>query len=256
MKLVLVTLLIIYAAPASAKSLWIAQSTTFELRSALKAGANTVIIPTAGTEQNGPYLPIGKHHEVVSYNAQQIAEKLGQTFIAPVLDYTPEGRIQPPEGHMRFAGTISLREETFERVLEDAARSLKQHGFTRICFLGDSGPNQAPQARVAERLNKEWEGQDARVLSVDAYYNEGQGSANAWLQSMGEKMEAIGTHAGISDTSQMMAIKPITVRPLPSAAPAQDSGVVGDPRHATAAYGKHILDARVNAAVTQISAWR
>jgi creatinine amidohydrolase len=55
---------------------------------------------------------------------------------------------------MRFAGTITLPEEVFTKVLEYAARSFMQHGFTDIALIGDSGGNQVGQKAVAEALNK------------------------------------------------------------------------------------------------------
>lgn len=248
-------LLLLCAAPAHAASVWLNDLTSPEVQAAIGQGATTVIIPTAGTEQNGPYMPLGKHHYVVEHVAERIAQTVGGTLVAPVLDYVPEGRISPPEGHMAFAGTISLREETFEAVLEDAARSLRQHGFTLICFLGDSGPNQAPQQRVAERLNRAWAGQGAQVLAVNDYYDENKAQV-AWLEAQGETPDAIGSHAGILDTSQLMAVRPESVKPLPEDAPGPDMGVVGDPRHASAAYGRHLLQARIDAAVAQIQAAR
>jgi creatinine amidohydrolase/Fe(II)-dependent formamide hydrolase-like protein len=246
-----VMILFLASSPVLAAGLWLNDLTWPEVKAAQKAGAKTVIIPTAGTEQNGPHMVLGKHHYVVSHAAERIAGVLGNTLIAPVLDYAPEGSITPPEGHMAFPGTLSLRESTFEAVLEDTARSLKQHGFRRICFLGDSGPNQAPQARVAERLNKEWAAEGVRVLAVASYYDQNKAQA-AWLQGQGESAAAIGTHAGILDTSQLLAVRPGAVRRLPKKALTAESGVDGDPRHAHAEYGRHILQARIDAAVAEI----
>ena len=52
--------------------------------------------------------------------------------------YVPEGDVNPPTGHMSFAGTITLPQDVFAKVLEYAARSLKQHGFLDIALIGDS----------------------------------------------------------------------------------------------------------------------
>jgi Creatinine amidohydrolase len=64
---------------------------------------------------------------------------------------------------MRFAGTITLPQGVFSKVLEYAARSFKQHGFLDIALVGDSGGNQAGQKQVAEALNSEWVATSARV---------------------------------------------------------------------------------------------
>src|SRR5439155_1385451 len=77
-------------------------------------------------------------------------------LVAPVLPYVPEGRVDPPTGHMRFPGTITVPEDAFDKVIEYAARSLKQHGFRDIVFLGDHGSYQQEEAAVAQRLDREW----------------------------------------------------------------------------------------------------
>ena len=103
--------------------------TWIEVRDAIAAGKTTVIIPTGGTEQNGPHMVLGKHNFLVKYKAGEVAKRLGNALVAPVMAYVPEGNIDPPTGHMRFAGTITTPDEVFAKVLEYAARSLKQHGF-------------------------------------------------------------------------------------------------------------------------------
>ena len=87
-----------------------------------------------------------------------------------MLAYVPEGGLAPPTGHMRFPGTITLPDESFQRVLESAARSLRLHGFRDIVLLGDSGPNQAGQRAVAARLNRAWARTPVRVHAIDEYY--------------------------------------------------------------------------------------
>src|SRR6266571_5002696 len=113
-----------------------------EVRDLIRAGKTTIILPTGGTEQNGPHMALGKHNTRVRVNAEAIARRLGNALVAPVLAYVPEGRVEPPTGHMRYAGTITLPDPWFEKVLEFAARSFKAHGFRDIVFIGDSGENQ------------------------------------------------------------------------------------------------------------------
>ena len=115
-----------------------------------------MIIPTGGTEQNGPHMVLGKHNWLVKYKAGEVAQAPGRRLVAPVVAYVPEGEINPPTGHMRFPGTITTPQDVYAKVLEFAARSFRQHGFKEIAFLGDSGGNQAGQKLVADALNKEW----------------------------------------------------------------------------------------------------
>lgn len=105
----------------------------------IAAGATTILVPIGGTEQSGPYIALGKHNARAKFLAGAIAQRLGSALVAPVIAYVPEGSINPPAAHMRFPGTISISESTFEAMLESTARSFKQHGFRDIIFLGDHG---------------------------------------------------------------------------------------------------------------------
>src|SRR6185503_6624663 len=191
-------------------TVFLEELTWTEVRDAIRAGKTTIIFPTGGTEQNGAHMVLGKHKVIVKHAAEQIARKLGNALVAPVLAYVPEGDVDPPTGHMRYPGTITLPEEYFMRVAEYAARSFKASGFKEIVFIGDSGPNQRGLQRVAALLNKEWARGDVRVHFVGDYYSED--AFTRWLEAQGETQATIGTHAGISDTSQLMAVDPKGIR--------------------------------------------
>ena len=120
-------------------TIWIEEMTWLEIRDALAEGASTVIVSTGGIEQNGPYVAMGKHNYVPEGACEGIARRLGDALCAPIIKLVPEGNVNPPSGHMQYTGTISVRQETFEAMLEDVGRSLKQHGFEHIVYIGDSG---------------------------------------------------------------------------------------------------------------------
>ena len=229
-----------------------------EVRDRMQHGTNTIIIPTGGTEQNGPHIAIGKHNWIVKTTSGEIAKQLGNALAAPVLAYVPEGRISPPEGHMMFPGTISVREENFALVLEDAARSFKQHGFKHICFIGDHGGNQAMQQQVADKLTTEWKDEGVTVLQVANYYIDKD--ADDWVatQNLAKKLhvENGSAHAGFMDAAEIMAVNPNGVRPALikhyTEKDFPENGAMGDPSEATAEYGKALLGFKVKAAVEQI----
>ena len=226
-----------------------------EVREALAAGTTTVIIPTGGTEQNGPHMVLGKHNYLVRHKAGEVARRLGNALVAPVMAYVPEGDVDPPTGHMRFPGTITTPPEVFEQVLEFAARSFKEHGFLDIALLGDSGGNQASQAAVAERLNRAWAATSVRVHHLTDYY---PGPGDAWLVTQGERPEDVGSHAGMHDTASLMFLNPSMLRldKLEPSTRGDGSGVVGNPARSTAAYGERILEMQIDAAVRQIRTLR
>jgi creatinine amidohydrolase len=236
-------------------SVFLEDLTWVEVRDAISAGKTTVIIPTGGTEQNGPHMALGKHNYLVKYKSGEVAKRLGNALVAPVIAYVPEGEINPPTGHMRFAGTISLPEDVFSKVLEYAARSLRQHGFIDIALIGDSGGNQAGQKLVADTLNKEWATTNVRVHHITAYY---PGRGDDWVMAQGVSAEDVGTHAGTHDTSSLMYLNPSLLRfsrmGLGKAGDGQ--GHVGNPAKATALFGQQILAMQVEDAATQIQELR
>jgi creatinine amidohydrolase/Fe(II)-dependent formamide hydrolase-like protein len=195
---------------------------------------------------------LAKHRIIIRAAAERIARTLGNTLVSPIINHVPEGGIDPPTGAMRYPGTITLPNVYFMKVVEYAARSHKAHGFTNIVLIGDSGGNQRGMKEVADALNAEWRGGATRVLFVADYYS--NNGVDTWLESMGESKEAIGSHAGIAGTSQVLAVAPEHVR-LDARKPGggfAGSGVTGDPTKATVEYGKKGIELKAEAAVRQI----
>ncbi len=250
----LVLVLLAFAYPLFAQvpdTVFLEELTWTEVRDAIQAGKTTVIIPTGGTEQTGPHIVLGKHNFIVKHTAEQIARRLGDALVAPVVAYVPEGELDPPTSHMRFSGTITLPNEYFMKVVEYAARSFRVHGFKDIVLIGDSGGNQDGLKTVSEMLNKEWANSDIRVLFVSDY-NSGTAFRD-WLQSQGETAESIGGHGGIPNTSEVMAVDSNQVR-LDKRAKSTEtlpSGVTGDSTRASIRYGMKGLELKIEAAVAQ-----
>ncbi len=233
----------------------VAEMTWVEVRSAIDAGYTRVIVPSGGIEQNGPHMVLGKHDYIVGWTAERIAAELGRTLVTPVVSFVPEGSYAPPTGHMRFPGTIGVTEQVFAGVLEGIARSLKAGGFKTICFIADHGGSMQPQADVAARLSREWAAEGIKVISVDDYYKAAGDQQSRLLEAQGETPSTIGQHAGITDTSELMAVHPAGVdltRLTNVPFKAERTGFDGDPRRASAKRGKALLDLKVKAAVRQI----
>lgn len=236
--------------------MYLEELTWTELRAAIDGGKTTVIIPIGGTEQSGPAIVLGKHNERVRFLAGKIAQALGNAIVAPVIAYVPEGSIDPPTSHMRFAGTISIPDAVFERNLEYAARSLRVHGFRDIVLLGDHGGYQSDLTAVADRLNRDWAKSSTRVHAIVEYYRASEEGFAALLRERGFGDDEIGTHAALADTSLMLAVDPSAVRTelLKSAtAPGPAQGVYGgDPRRATAQLGQLGVERIVSETVAAI----
>lgn len=227
---------------ATATSNRLEELTWTEVRDRVAAGTTTILVPIGGTEQSGPHLVLGKHNVRVKVLADEMAKQLGNALVAPVIAYVPEGSITPPTAHMRFAGTISISDATFEALLESTARSFKQAGFRDVVFLGDHGGYQKNEDKVAQKLNREWAKDPAcRVHALLDYYRVTQTAYVAALRSKGFSEAEIGQHAGLADTSLSLAIDPSSVRKdVMVGAKSSDKalGVSGDPRQSTAELGQ------------------
>jgi creatinine amidohydrolase/Fe(II)-dependent formamide hydrolase-like protein len=238
---------------AAPGSVYLEDLTWTELRDAIKAGDTTIIIPVGGTEQNGPHMALGKHNTRVKVLAGRIASTLGDTLVAPVLAYVPEGNISPPSEHMRFPGTISIPDQAFKATVLGAARSLKQAGFTHVVLLGDHGGYQHLLKDVAAELNREWAGTPARAHFIDDYYRASTTAYAQALRAKGLSDAQIGSHAGTADTSLQMAVDPAQVRAdRLEGAEKPATGVIGDPRPSTAALGQLGVDLIVTQTVAAI----
>jgi creatinine amidohydrolase/Fe(II)-dependent formamide hydrolase-like protein len=237
-------------------TLEIADMTWVEVRDAIARGHDTALVPSGGIEANGPHMVIGKHQHIVAATARMIAEGHGRMLVAPVIAHVPEGEFEPPAGNMALPGTIGVTEATFEGILEGTARSLKAAGFRRIAFIADHGQSQAPQARVATRLDAEWGKAGVRVIALDAYYTQGDRAQQALLKARGETPATIGDHAGLQDTAELLATHPAGVRleRLSRLLPAMErDGSSGAPQRATPELGRELLRLKVEAALAQLA---
>ena len=235
-------------------SVWIEELTWMEVRDALAAGKTTAIIPTGGIEQNGPYVATGKHNYVLQGACEGIARKLGNALCAPIIKLVPEGNIEEPSGHMRYPGTISLRQETFRMVLDDVASSLKAHGFTDILLIGDSGGNQSGLEATAKALNERWT--DATAYYIPEFYD--YAAVLAYMEDELGLPETAddGFHDNYYITSLMMVTDPTTVRyeQRVAAGKATINGLSIAPKEKTIAIGKKLMQFRVDQTVRAIIA--
>jgi len=233
----------------ASKPLQLSELTSPEVADLIADGYKRVVVPTGGVEYNGAHLALGKHNRVVSFAALAVAQELGKTLVAPVIDFVPEGQISPPSGHMVHAGTISVRVETFEAILEDVTRSLIQHGFEEVLFIGDSGWNQQPQASVAERLNTEFASSTIQIFHLNDYY--AGNDQVSWLEEQGFNQQQVGFHAGLRDSSELLFVDAKQVRMKQLFNSGQTDNVSGVYWKASKTIGEKMLQLKVNAALRQ-----
>ena len=245
------------AIPASAqqRSVWIDDLTWTEVRDAIAAGKTTALIFVGSSEQNGPHMAIGKHNFIARYCAEQIAGKLGDALVYPVIPFAITGDAAAKTAHMRFPGSVTLPPDVFSGLVRAVAQSALSAGFKLVALMGDHGGGQEEMARVAQALDPQAKKSGARVLYVGDLYTKADTQFDELLAKRGISSKEL--HAGIPDTSAVMFLGADKwIRKDQIAAANEANGVQGSPSLATAELGKLYLDMKIDNAVNQIKAFR
>lgn len=191
-------------------TVFIEDMTWMEVRDALETGKTSIIIATGGIEQNGPYVALGKHNFVLRQDCEAIARLLGNALVAPIVPFVPEGHHSPKTHHMRYPGTISITEATFERLLIEIATSFKIHGFQQIFLLGDSGDNQYGMDQVAKKLSTQWKSHPTTIHYINEYYAPAE--ITEWLRKLGINEIDEGLHDRFRYEAQIATLDPRHIR--------------------------------------------
>lgn len=204
----------------------------------------TVILPLGSTEQHGPHLPLDTDTVIASYIASRVQQSLGAgAVVAPALPYGASGE------HQDFAGTVSIGTDALEHLLVEWARS----AFTwssRLIIINGHGGNADAVSRAERTMAAE--GRDVVVCHCS--------------------VPGMDPHAGIAETSMMLAIDPDRVMldaavpgntaPLTELLPrmraagvraVEASGVLGDPTGADPDLGHRFLDQMVRSIVEVVT---
>jgi len=233
-------------------ALFIDEMTWMEVRDAMKAGKDTVLVAAGGIEQNGPYVVTGKHNVVLRATTRAIAKKLGNALVAPIVGFAPEGDFDPPTDHMKYPGTIGVTEDTFRRLLTDVCSSLRVHGFRNILLIGDHGPDQDGLEQVAADLARKWADGKTRVRYIAEYYDDCD--VAKWLAGQGLKEVDEGLHDDFMMEAQMLVVDPSTVRMKERLAAGRFriNGIDLAPAEKTAEWGRRIVEFRADKTVEAI----
>jgi creatinine amidohydrolase len=202
-------------------------------------------IPLGSTEQHGPHLPLDTDTRVAAALAVGLAERRGDVLVAPALPYGAS------DEHAGFPGTLSTGTAALEAVLVALVRSAAALCRGTVLVCGHGGNREALDGAVL-RLRAE----GRRVLG--------------WMASV----PGGDAHAGRTETSLMLALRPRLVRrgraaagdtrPLAELMPRLRSagvaavsanGVLGDPAGASATEGRRLLAALLDDLAVRVAAW-
>lgn len=249
------------------RSLDTTELTWTEIKEALDAGYDTILVAAGSIEQHGPHLPEMTDTLIGTHLVRAVAERAGLALQGPTIT------MGCSEHHMAFAGTVTLRPDTFKAVARDVATSLALHGFRTIAFIPSHGGNFGPLAElVAELEGKIGEARIVAYTDLISFVRV-QHEASA---RFGITTEAAGAHAGEHETALDLLLRPDLVRmeqaaegyvgPFDAAVSERiyregmpaltQNGILGDARPATAKHGRAYLEAMADHLADWIEAQR
>ncbi|EGD41827.1 putative creatinine amidohydrolase [Nocardioidaceae bacterium Broad-1] len=246
----------------------LAEMTTLEAARSAEAGT-VVVIPVGAFEQHGAGLPLATDQIRAEALAEAVAAALpGKVVIGPGV---PVG-VSPH--HQAFAGTVSLRPTLFAAVVREYVESLAAHGWRRFLVITGHGGNNATLGTLAQELLRDRPDLELAWTPVTTLAKD----AVATME-----LSPVSGHSGEAETAQMLHVAPHLVRhdlltpgtttpdeldPLarlarsvsqPAVALPYDrlspTGVLGDPRRATAEDGRAILAEATDRIVAFIKEW-
>jgi len=234
------------------------------------------VLPVGTVEQHGPHLPFTTDTDIV-------------TAIAVAVERAnPDGIVLLPTlwlghstHHMRFPGTLDVRQMHYIAVIQDLCRSILSMGATKIFLLNGHGGNDVPVRAGLREVKTELADREAVHVLYAAYWMLAAASIREIRES---ELGGVG-HACEMETSLMLHLHPQRVRmelarrdgpkhtspyrkaDMQYAKPVyavnefheiSESGVVGHPDLATAEKGRRFFDAivrDVSAFAEDLLAW-
>ena len=228
---------------------------TWKQVDALSREETLLVLPTAAVEQHGHHLPLATDTLLNNYMLGKGLALLPAEM--PVYALPPICYGKSNE-HIGFPGTLSVSAATFMAVIRDIGASVAASGFKKLVLFNTHGGNAAMVDVMARDLRAEF---GLRTFAL-------HGSCGASFEGLAPQERAYGFHAGEVETAFLLAAAPELVdrsaytvnyiadvsKPellLPENAAATfawltrdiaPSGVLGDPRPATAEKGERWIE--------------
>ena len=230
-----------------------------------------VVVPVAAMEQHGRHLPLATDSMLLGEVVRRVEPRLGRdALFAPLL------WLGNSHHHLEYSGTLSAGPRTYLDLVNDLFENLLGHGFRRILFLNGHGGNITPAKQATFEVRQRHRARTDLLLLFASYWDFArpeQGRSDLVQSSVG--------HACEWETSMMLAIRPDLVKEFRTLGPmdmgysfepayrgwitqerrptgGDAPGHLGDPRHASADKGEHLLAsyaAGVEAFLERVIGW-
>jgi len=156
-----------------------------------------IILPIGSVEAHGYHLPLGTD----MFQPLWLAEKLAENFHALILPPIHYGWTKSLSS---FPGTISIGFDTLKNLVEEILREVVKHGGRKILIISGhaSSAHMAALRLACEKIVKE--NVEVKLMLLSDYY--------IAYQYRGEIVPEDDSHAGVIETSRIMAIRPELVK--------------------------------------------
>lgn len=154
------------------------------------------VLPVGAIEQHGPHLPVSVDRDLVEAVLDRALPLLSPNqnlLILPMLAISKSGE------HGRHPGTLSLSADTLLATLRDIGASVARAGVQRLVFLNGHGGNTAALDIAARDLRIEHN----MIVATCTWFGFAE-----WEGVVPSEALSYDLHAGDSETSPMLAIKP------------------------------------------------
>jgi creatinine amidohydrolase/Fe(II)-dependent formamide hydrolase-like protein len=164
-----------------------------------KEGKTTVIIVNGGTEQRGPQDVLGGHTIMGHNKGVEVAKKLGNALNGYTVPFSLAS------GDDVHNGGAGLSSDLFKAVNLAEIDNMVKNGFRYIFVMGDHGGGQAEMKEVAAHADEKYSTQGVHVAYISDFYYKAHTDFEQYCY---DHKIPIPSHAGVSDTSEMMYWEP------------------------------------------------
>lgn len=228
-----------------------------EVRDEIEKGRDTIVVCFGAVEQHGHHMPMGTDSMLGDELGRALAEHFN-AFHAPTI------QVGCSRHHLAFPGTMSIEPETFASVVSDIVRGWAGHGFKRIILVPTHGGNFVPLAMAKERISQIDGVKVVAITDLSILVN----ATLVLGAELGIPASEGGIHGGEWETSMMLAVNPELVHMERAVSgytgdleagmqrffaegvdALTDTGVIGDPKQASAENGRRYFDRLVELAI-------